>query len=152
MTTEIPKIYFNIYVAGVLRERPDYEAVNTDLLYFCLLMKANMLAKEVFTLRMNGAEKDVIKSVADLLTTTRRFMLEFFDVPEPNWKLIQNEETDDLETLRRLPDPSKAPSVQVSSNVETVPTSDKSPSEEKGYDEEKSSSDLTHQEKVALEC
>jgi len=158
MTTEIPKIYFNIYVAGVLRERPDYEAINTDLLYFCLLMKANLLAKEVFTLRLNGAEKEMIVATAKLLQTTRKFMLDFFDIPDPNWSLIQNEELDDLEKLRRLPDPSKPPSVSVSSSasVETAQTPVPADLPSSESSEEKNCDDPSHQlrsvEELLLDC
>jgi hypothetical protein len=99
----MPKLYFNLYVAARLRERPDYEAINTDLLYFCLLMKANFFAKEVYFQRKKQIPDDQIDKLFGMLTCIRKFMLEFFEIEEPNWDLIQDEAHDSLEELDSLP-------------------------------------------------
>lgn len=112
----VPKIYFNVYVAGVLKQRPDHEMVNTDLLYFTLLMKANFFAKEVFALRVHKPEDtEGLTIMHNQLKLIRTFMLDFFDIPEPNWNLIQDELNDDLETLKKLPDPDARPKVSAES-------------------------------------
>ena len=100
----IPKIYFNVYLAGVIKMRPDNELINTDLLYFCLLMKANFFAKETYAMRINNQPEEDVKDIYSRLQRIRQFMMDFFDVPAPNWNLIQNELEDDLEELKRLPD------------------------------------------------
>lgn len=97
------KLYFNEYVAGRIRTRDDFEAINCDLLYFCLLMKINQYAKEVYFLRKaprEGLQAELVHKHLDLL---RRFVLDFYEIEEPNWALIQNEFTDPLEDLDRLP-------------------------------------------------
>jgi hypothetical protein len=100
----LKKIYFNMYVAGIIRNRPDMEAINTDLLYFCLLMKMNQYAKEVYFLRrsgVNAAVKDAA-GVAKHLRILRDFVLTFYEIPTPRWNLIQDEELDPLEELDKL--------------------------------------------------
>jgi hypothetical protein len=103
-TSPLKKIYFNMYVAGIIRNRPDMEAINTDLLYFCLLMKMNQYAKEVYFLRRSGisaAIKDV-EGVAKHLRMLRDFVLLFYEIPTPRWNLIQDEENDPLDELDKL--------------------------------------------------
>ena len=100
----LKKIYFNMYVAGIIRNRPDMEAINTDLLYFCLLMKMNQYAKEVYFLRrsnVNAAVKDA-EGVAKHLRLLRDFVLTFYEIPTPRWNLIQDEEKDPLDELDKL--------------------------------------------------
>jgi hypothetical protein len=105
MTEETPlkKIYFNMYLAGMIRQRQDCEAVNTDLLYFTLLMKMNQYAKEVYFTRKAKVGEADSKGVFDHLMLLRQFTLKFYEVPTPNWKLIQNELEDPLEHLDSLP-------------------------------------------------
>ena len=93
-----------MYVAGIIRNRPDMEAINTDLLYFCLLMKMNQYAKEVYFLRrsgVNAAVKDA-EGVAKHLRMLRDFVLTFYEIPTPRWNLIQDEEKDPLDELDKL--------------------------------------------------
>jgi len=100
----LKKIYFNIYVAGVLRNRPDMEAINTDLLYFCLLMKMNQYAKEVYFLRktkVEAAQKDA-HGVYKHLQLMRAFTLQFYEIDAPRWNLIQDELNDPIEELDKL--------------------------------------------------
>ncbi len=105
MTEESPvkKIYFNMYLAGMIRQRHDCEAVNTDLLYFTLLMKMNQYAKEVYFARKAKTGEEDIKGIYGHLMILRQFTLSFYEVPQPNWKLIQNEKDDLLELLDSLP-------------------------------------------------
>jgi hypothetical protein len=80
------------------------EAINTDLLYFCLLMKMNQYAKEVYFLRrsgVNAAVKDA-EGVAKHLRMLRDFVLTFYEIPTPRWNLIQDEEKDPLDELDKL--------------------------------------------------
>jgi hypothetical protein len=92
-----------MYVAGTLKGRPDMEAINTDLLYFCLLMKLNFYAKEVYFQRKNNSPNDQIEKIYKFVTYLRHFVLDFFEIPYPNWELIQNELEDSLEVLDSLP-------------------------------------------------
>ena len=103
MSTETPikKLYFNMYVAAVIRNRQDFEAINTDLLYFTLLMKMNQYAKEVYFTRK--AKTGDSEMVMNHLMILRKFVLDFYEVKAPNWKLIQNELEDPLESLDSLP-------------------------------------------------
>jgi hypothetical protein len=103
MSTETPikKLYFNMYVAAVIRNRQDFEAINTDLLYFTLLMKMNQYAKEVYFTRK--AKTGDSEMVMNHLMILRKFTLDFYEVKAPNWKLIQNELEDPLEALDSLP-------------------------------------------------
>jgi hypothetical protein len=100
---KLPRLYFNEYVAGLLKARPDFEAINLDLLYFCLLMKSNQYAKEVYFLRKANRPKEEVEGVFKHLGLLRNFLLDFYEVPEPNSKLIQNELLDPLEKLDSLP-------------------------------------------------
>jgi hypothetical protein len=100
--TPLKKIYFNMYLAGMIRQRQDCEAVNTDLLYFTLLMKMNQYAKEVYFTRKAKVSAADSKGVFDHLMLLREFTLKFYEVPTPNWKLIQNELQDPLEHLDSL--------------------------------------------------
>lgn len=104
-TEESPlkKIYFNMYLAGMIRQRQDCEAVNTDLLYFTLLMKMNQYAKEVYFTRKAKVSEADSKGVFNHLMILRKFALDFYEVTAPNWKLIQNELEDSLEHLDSLP-------------------------------------------------
>ena len=100
----LKKIYFNMYIAGVIRNRPDFEAINCDLLYFCLLMKMNQYAKEVYFLRkstVKAANNDA-ESVYKHLVILRDFALQFYEIAPPRAALIQNELTDSLEELDKL--------------------------------------------------
>jgi hypothetical protein len=97
------KLYFNEYVAGRIRTREDFEAINCDLLYFCMLMKMNQYAKEVYFLRKAPRENVQAELVQKHLKLMRRFVLDFYEVEEPNWALIQDEFKDSLEDLDRLP-------------------------------------------------
>lgn len=100
----LKKIYFNMYIAGIIRSRPDMEAINTDLLYFCLLMKMNQYAKEVYFLRksnISAAIKDAA-GVAKHLRMLRDFVMLFYEIPTPRWNLIQDELEDPLEELDKL--------------------------------------------------
>ena len=99
----LPRLYFNEYVAGKLRTRSDFEAINTDILYFCLLMKSNQYAKEVYFLRKAKRPVDEINSVYNHLELMRTFILTFYEIDAPNSKFIQNEKTDPLELLDKLP-------------------------------------------------
>ena len=99
----LPRLYFNEYVAGALRTRSDFEAINTDLLYFCLLMKSNQYAKEVYFLRKANRPDEEIASVYNHLTLMRTFILTFYEIDAPNPKFIQNEKEDPLELLDKLP-------------------------------------------------
>lgn len=99
--TPIKKLYFNMYIAAVIRNRQDFEAVNTDLLYFTLLMKMNQYAKEVYFTRK--AKTGDSEMVMNHLMILRKFALDFYEVKAPNWKLIQNELEDPLESLDSLP-------------------------------------------------
>jgi hypothetical protein len=99
----LPRLYFNEYVAGALRTRSDFEAINTDLLYFCLLMKSNQYAKEVYFLRKAKRPDEEISSVYNHLTLMRTFILTFYEIDAPNPKFIQNEKEDPLELLDKLP-------------------------------------------------
>lgn len=103
MSTETPikKLYFNMYVAAVIRNRQDFEAINTDLLYFTLLMKMNQYAKEVYFTRK--AKTGDSEMVMNHLMLMRKFVLDFYEIKAPNWKLIQNELEDPLEALDSLP-------------------------------------------------
>lgn len=103
MSTETPlkKLYFNMYVAAVIRNRQDFEAINTDLLYFTLLMKMNQYAKEVYFARK--AKTGDSEQVMNHLMILRKFTLDFYEIKVPNWKLIQNELEDPLEALDSLP-------------------------------------------------
>jgi hypothetical protein len=101
--TPLPKIYFNMFVAGIIRGRRDFEAINCDLLYFTLLMKMNQYAKEVYFLRKSKTGINDLKAVYDHLMILRRFLISFYELPEPNWKLLQNELEDPLELLDSLP-------------------------------------------------
>ena len=99
----IKKIYFNMYIAGVIRQRQDFEAINCDLLYFTLLMKMNQYAKEVYFSRKAKTGEADTKAIFNHLMILRKFTLEFYEVKAPNWKLIQNELEDPLEVLDSLP-------------------------------------------------
>lgn len=103
MSTETPlkKLYFNMYVAAVIRNRQDFEAINTDLLYFTLLMKMNQYAKEVYFTRK--AKTGDSQMVMNHLMILRKFTMDFYEIKEPNWRLIQNELEDPLEELDLLP-------------------------------------------------
>ena len=103
MSTETPikKLYFNMYVAAVIRNRQDFEAINTDLLYFTLLMKMNQYAKEVYFTRK--AKTGDSEMVMNHLMILRKFVLDFYEIKAPNWRLIQNELEDPLEELDSLP-------------------------------------------------
>ena len=101
--TKLPRLYFNEYVAGSLRARHDFEAINTDLLYFCLLMKMNQYAKEVYFCRKAKRSEDEIESIYNHLKIMREFILKFYEITAPNPKLIQNELEDPLEALDKLP-------------------------------------------------
>jgi hypothetical protein len=99
--TPLKKLYFNMYVAAVIRNRQDFEAINTDLLYFTLLMKMNQYAKEVyFTRKAKTGDSDMVMNHLKIL---RKFTLDFYEIKEPNWRLIQNELEDPLEALDSLP-------------------------------------------------
>jgi hypothetical protein len=100
---KLPRLYFNEYIAGALRTRSDFEAINTDLLYFCLLMKSNQYAKEVYFLRKAKRPDEEIAAVYNHLTLMRTFILTFYEVDAPNPKFIQNERDDPLELLDKLP-------------------------------------------------
>jgi hypothetical protein len=101
--TPLKKIYFNIYVAGVIRQRHDFEAINCDLLYFTLLMKMNQYAKEVYFVRKAKTGETDAKLIFNHLSILRKFVLDFYEIKPPNWKLIQNELEDSLEVLDSLP-------------------------------------------------
>lgn len=92
-----------MYLAGMIRQRQDCEAVNTDLLYFTLLMKMNQYAKEVYFTRKAKVSEADSNGVMNHLMLLRQFVLSFYEVPAPNWKLIQNELEDPLELLDSLP-------------------------------------------------
>jgi hypothetical protein len=99
--TPIKKLYFNMYVAAIIRNRQDFEAINTDLLYFTLLMKMNQYAKEVyFTRKAKTGDSEMVMNHLMLL---RKFVLDFYEIKAPNWRLIQNELEDPLEELDSLP-------------------------------------------------
>jgi hypothetical protein len=100
--TPLPKIYFNIYVAGIIRGRQDFEAINCDLLYFTLLMKMNQYAKEVYFLRKAKTGEVDVKAVYNHLCILRRFVIDFYEIPKPNWNLLQNELEDPLADLDKL--------------------------------------------------
>jgi hypothetical protein len=99
----LPKLYFNMFVAGIIRGRRDFEAINCDLLYFTLLMKMNQYAKEVYFLRKAKTSEVDVKAVYAHLMIIRRFLIQFYELPEPNWKLLQNELEDPLAELDSLP-------------------------------------------------
>lgn len=101
--TKLPRLYFNEYIAGIIRGRHDFEAINGDLLYFCLLMKMNQYAKEVYFLRKAKKEGIDAEQVFDHLSLLRKFVLDFYEIQSPNYKMIQNELTDPIEDLDRLP-------------------------------------------------
>jgi hypothetical protein len=101
--TKLPYLYFNEYVAGSIRGRQDFEAINGDLLYFCLLMKMNQYAKEVYFLRKASRPEIDVGQVYEHLKILRKFCLDFYEIPAPNYKMIQNELTDPIERLDSLP-------------------------------------------------
>jgi hypothetical protein len=98
--TKLPKLYFNMYIAGIIRNRADFEAINCDLLYFTLLMKMNQYAKEVYFARK--AKTGDAKAIFDHLEILRKFVLAFYEISAPRWELIQNELEDPLEKLDEL--------------------------------------------------
>lgn len=99
---KLPRIYFNVYVAGMVRNRPEMEAINTDMLYFTLLLKMNMYAKEVYFQRKRNAPKEEIDAINAHLVLLRKFILAFYEIPEPKWHMIQDERNDDLSALDSL--------------------------------------------------
>lgn len=118
MSTTPRKLYFNEYVAGYLKTRSDFEQINTDMLYFCLLMKMNFYAKEVYFQRKKNTPMEHINSLFNHLKIHRKFTLDCFEIPEPNWTLIQNELEDSLAYLDSLPlqdDNPSAPPTQLGS-------------------------------------
>jgi hypothetical protein len=100
--TKLPRLYFNMYIAGVIRNRKDFEAINCDLLYFTLLMKMNQYAKEVYFLRKAKQTEENVKAVYDHLMILRKFVIDFYEIATPRWELIQNELTDPLSSLDEL--------------------------------------------------
>jgi hypothetical protein len=101
--TPLKKIYFNMYVAGMIRQRQDFEAINTDLLYFTLLMKMNQYAKEVYFARKAKTGESDAKAIMNHLMLLRKFVLDYFEIKAPNWKLLQNELEDPITELDSLP-------------------------------------------------
>ncbi len=101
--SKLPKIYFNVYVAGMVRQRSDMEAINTDMLYFTLLLRMNHYAKEVYFQRKRNAPASEIELIYKHLTLIRMFTLQYYEIPEPKWHMIQNEMSDDLKVLDDLP-------------------------------------------------
>jgi hypothetical protein len=100
--TPLPKIYFNMYIAGIIRSRPDFEAINGDLLYFTLLMKMNQYAKEVYFLRKAKTNEVNAESVYKHLMILRQFTLDFYEIPTPRWELLQDELLNPLSDLDKL--------------------------------------------------
>jgi hypothetical protein len=101
--SKLPKIYFNVYVAGMVRQRSDMEAINTDMLYFTLLLRMNHFAKEVYFQRKRNAPADELELIYRHLMLLRMFTLHYYEIPEPKWQMIQNEKDDDLALLDSLP-------------------------------------------------
>ena len=100
---KLPKLYFNMYVAAIVRNRPDCEAINCDLLYFVLLMKMNHYAKEVYFRRKDRAPEKELDAIYGHLTMLRKFIMDFYEIAPPKWQMIQNEREDPLSELDKLP-------------------------------------------------
>lgn len=66
-------------------------------------MKSNQYAKEVYFLRKASRPQEEVEGVYKHLGLLRKFLLDFYEIPEPNLKLIQNELLDPLEKLDELP-------------------------------------------------
>lgn len=139
--SKLPRIYFNVYVAGMVRNRPEMEAINTDLLYFTLLLKMNMYAKEVYFQRKRKAPEEEVKAIYNHLQLIRKFILEMYEIPEPKWQMIQNEYEDDLAVLDSLKveeDPwgDKQSLSSLSSNSAFVSSKEPQPSEKEKKEEQ----------------
>jgi hypothetical protein len=101
------KPYFNQYVVYMIQNKPGAQAeqIQLDMFYHCLLLRSNMLAKEVYLFRKQDEEEKaefIYRNLVDL----RQFWCRHYGVPypEPNEiDLFQNELTDDLKILDNLP-------------------------------------------------
>jgi hypothetical protein len=101
------KPYFNQYIIYMIQQKPGAQAeqIQMDMFYHCLLLRSNMLAKEVYLFRKQD-EEEKAEFIFNHLSDLRQFWCRHYGIPYPEPKemeLFQNELTDDLKVLDNLP-------------------------------------------------